>query len=261
MWIEYLVIIVSGILVGFINTLAGGGSVISLSLLLILGLPATIANGTNRVSVFFQTTSSVVTFWRNKMFTLRKIWWLVIPASAGSVAGAWFAVGISSRVLEIMMVAVMVIMLFFIFVKPDRWVKENTRFLLRKITWWQVILFIAIGFYAGFLQVGVGYFLLIGLVVGVGFELVKANAVKNLVVLFTATISLVIFIFSHQIHYLYGLLLSIGSVIGAYIASHLAVKKGALFVRWVVAGSVILALLKVSGLIDLTGVFAGLLHR
>ena len=113
MWVEYIIIIGAGILVGFINTLAGGGSVISLSLLLILGLPATIANGTNRVSIFFQTSSSVVTFWRKQLYTTRKIWWLIIPATAGSILGAWVATGIKAEVLEIAMVIIMACMLIF----------------------------------------------------------------------------------------------------------------------------------------------------
>ena len=259
MWVEYLIIIVAGILVGFINTLAGGGSVISLSLLLILGLPATIANGTNRVSVFFQTSSSVITFWRKKMFTTRKIWWLILPATVGSVIGAWVATGIKSEALEIAMVIIMAFMLIFIFLKPERWMKENTAFLEKKIRWWQVFLFFAVGWYAGFIQVGVGYFLLMALVLGVGFELVKANAVKNLIVLFSAAVSLVIFIASDQVNYLYGLLLSIGSIIGAYIASMMAVKKGGKFVGWVIVASVILAGLKITGLVDFKEIFQSIL--
>lgn len=260
MIIEYSLIILAGILAGFINTLAGGGSMISLSLLLILGLPATIANGTNRMSVFFQTSSSVTTFWRQKMFTTRKIWWLILPATIGSIAGAWVAVGINSDALEIAMVIIMAFMLVFIFIKPERWMKENTAFLEKKIQWWQVLLFFAVGLYAGFLQVGVGYFLLMALVLGVGFELVKANAVKNLVILFSAAVSLVIFVFSDQVNYLYGILLSIGSIAGAYIASMMAIKKGGKFIRWVIVASVILAVLKVTGLVDFQELYSGMLR-
>ena len=121
-------------------------------------------------------------------------------------------------------------------------------------------MFFAVGLYAGFLQVGVGYFLLMALVMGVGFELVKANAVKNLIVLFSATVSLVIFILSDQVYYLYGILLSIGSILGAYIASMMAVKKGGKFVRWVIVGSVVLVALKITGLVDFKELFRGILR-
>jgi uncharacterized membrane protein YfcA len=257
---DILILILAGILAGFINTLAGGGSVITLSLLLILGLPATVANGTNRLNVLFQTISSVVVFWRKKMFIHSKIPWLIIPAAIGSVGGAWTATGINTRHLEVAMVVIMAIMLLFMFVKPSLWLRENTSLLGKKIRWWQILMFLAVGWYAGFLHVGVGYLLLMALVLGVGFEIVKANAIKNLVVLFSAVVSLIIFMVSGQVQYFYGLLLSAGSVVGAYIASMMAVKKGGNFVRWVVVGSVILAVLKISGLVDFKEIFSTLLH-
>ncbi len=261
MLVEYLIIILAGILAGFINTLAGGGSVISLSLLLILGLPANIANGTNRLSIFFQTSSSVFTFWRNNLFTGKKIWWLIVPAAIGSVAGAWVATGIQSRHLEIAMLIIMAFTLVFIFLKPERWLKENTAFLGKKIKWWQILLFLAVGWYAGFIQVGVGYFLLIALVLGVGFELVRANAVKNLIILFSAAVSLIIFMMSGQVYYLYGILLSVGSILGAYIASVMALKKGGKFVRWILVVSVLLVLLKITGLVDFKELFLIVLNK
>ena len=110
-------------------------------------------------------------------------------------------------------------------------------------------------FYGGFIQVGVGYFLLMALVLGVGYDLVKANAVKNLIVFFYAIFALLVFIINGQVNYLYGLILSIGSVIGALIASYLAVKKGAGFIRAVIIVSVILTILQVSGLVNFTEFF------
>ena len=114
-----IVIILAGILVGFINTLSGGGSVISLSLLILLGLPANIANGTNRISIFFQTFSSVSSFTRQKMFDSMKPIWLGIPATVGSVIGAYVAVDAKEKVIEIAICIAMVLMVFFLFYKPD----------------------------------------------------------------------------------------------------------------------------------------------
>jgi uncharacterized protein len=247
-----IVIILAGILVGFINTLSGGGSVISLSLLILLGLPANIANGTNRISIFFQTFSSVSSFTKQKMFDSMKPVWLGIPATVGSVIGAYIAVDMKEKVIEIAICVAMVIMVFFLFYKPDRWLKENAGLLKGRITWWQVIIFFAVGFYGGFIQVGVGYFLLMALVLGVGYDLVKANAVKNLIVFLYAIFALLVFMIDGKVNYLYGIILSAGSVIGALIASYLAVKKGAGFIRIVIVLSVILTILQVSGLINFT---------
>src|ERR1035438_4813010 len=190
-----IVIILAGIVVGFINTLSGGGSVISLSLLILLGLPANIANGTNRISIFFQTFSSVSSFTKQKMFDSMKPIWLGIPATIGSLIGAYVAVDVKEKVIEIAICIAMVIMVFFLFYKPDKWLKENSMLLKGKITWWQVPIFFIVGLYGGFIQVGVGYFLLMALVLGVGYDLVKANAVKNLIVFLYAIFALLVFIF------------------------------------------------------------------
>jgi uncharacterized protein len=249
---EIIIIILAGILVGFINTLSGGGSIISLSLLILLGLPASIANGTNRISIFFQTLSSVGSFTRQKMFTSIKPIWLSIPATLGAVIGAWIAVDVSEKIIEISMTLAMVIMVFFLFYKPDKWLKENIHLLAGKIKFWQLGLFFAVGFYGGFIQVGVGYFLLMALVLGIGYDLVKANAVKNLIVFFYAIFALLVFIINGQVNYLYGIILSGGSIIGALIASYLAVKKGASFIRAVIVLSVVLTILQITGLVNFT---------
>ncbi len=251
-FIEILVIVVAGIIVGFINTLSGGGSVISLSLLLLLGLPANIANGTNRISIFFQTLSSVGSFTRQKMFTDLRPVWLGIPATVGAILGAYLAVDVNTRVIEIAMAVAMVIMLFFLFYKPDKWLKENPIMLSGPVKWWQYIIFFVVGFYGGFIQVGVGYFLLMALVLGVGYDLVKANAVKNLIVFFYAIFALLVFMIDGKVNYLYGVILSAGSMIGALIASYLAVKRGGGFIRAVILLSVVLTILQISGLINFT---------
>lgn len=252
---EIIIITTAGMLAGFINTLSGGGSVISLSLLILMGLPANIANGTNRINIFFQSLSSVSSFARQRMFTSMKPVWLGIPATLGSVLGAMVAVDVNKKVIEIAMAVAMVTMVFFLFYKPDKWLKENTRLLDRKITFWQLLIFFAVGFYGGFIQVGIGYFLLLSLVLGVGYNLVQANAVKNLIVFFYALFALAVFIINGQVNYLYGLILSAGSVIGALIASYLAVKKGAGFIRAVILLSVILSILQITGLFNFTEIF------
>jgi len=256
---EIIVIIVAGIFVGFINTLSGGGSVISLSLLVILGLPAGVANGTNRISIFFQTLSSVGSFTKQKMFTNLKPVWLGIPATIGAILGAYLAVDVNQKVIEIAMIIAMVLMGFFLFYKPDRWLRENPALFEKKLSWWQYAIFFVVGFYGGFIQVGVGYFLLMALVLGTGYDLVKANAVKNLIVFFYAIFALAVFLISGQVNYMYGLLLSAGSVIGALIASYFAVKKGAGFIRAVIVLSIILTVLQITGLVNFTNLLKSIL--
>jgi uncharacterized protein len=250
-----IALIFSGILVGFVNTLAGGGTIISLSLLMALGLPPTVANGTNRIAVFFQTITSTQSFNKHKILDIKKGLWLGIPTTIGSIAGALLAVDVDEKLFKMAMVLIMFIMVFFLFYKPERWLLGKRDLLSRKLDLKLVLIFTLIGFYGGFIHVGVGYFLIGALVLGLGYDLVKANALKVFIVLLYVPFSLLIFIINDQVYYLYGFIHAIGNVLGAYIASKYAIEKGANFVRWVIVIVVILTAFNVFGWIDLTSWF------
>jgi len=229
-----IALICSGILVGFINTLAGGGTIISLSLLMFLGLPATVANGTNRIAVLFQNIVAVANFRKNNTLELKKGLALSIPTILGSLAGASIAVKLNENIVEITIAVIMLCLLFIMLLRPRKWLEGNLQKYLQKPTWKTYILFCIIGLYGGFIHVGVGYFILAALVLHSGFNIVKANAVKNLLVLCYIPFTLIVFIWNGQVYWAYGLIHAIGNIIGAYIASKYAVKWGTEFVRWVV---------------------------
>ena len=256
--LEIIVLIVSGALVGFINTLAGGGSIISLSVLMMLGLPATVANGTNRIAIAVQTLTAVSSFKQQKVLEVKKGISLAIPAIVGSVIGAWIAVDINEVIFEKAIAVVMILMLVFILYKPQSWIKERTDLTSKKLTFWQILIFFLIGIYGGFIHVGVGYFLLAGIVLGAGYELVKANAIKVLIVLLYTPFTLLIFIMNDQVNWAYGLVMTIGNVAGAFIASRMAVKKGAAFVRWVIVVVILLTSAHLFGIIDIKAIVQSL---
>ncbi|MCF8366495.1 MAG: sulfite exporter TauE/SafE family protein [Bacteroidales bacterium] len=256
--IEIFALIAAGALVGFINTLAGGGSIISLSVLMMLGLPATVANGTNRIAIAVQNLTAVSSFRQQKVLDVKKGIWLALPAVVGSVIGAWIAADINELIFERAVAVVMLIMLIFILYKPQKWIKEREELTSRKITFWQVLLFFFIGMYGGFIQLGVGYFLLAGIVLGAGYELVKANAIKVLIVLLYTPFALMVFILNDQVNWAYGLVMTIGNVAGAFIASRMAVKKGAAFVRWVIIFVILLTSAHLFGIIDIKAIIQSL---
>jgi uncharacterized membrane protein YfcA len=259
-WIEVIILVVSGLLVGFINTLAGGGSIISLSILMFLGLPANIANGTNRVAIFIQNIAAVGSFRQQKVLDHRKGFWLAIPATLGSILGAWIAVDLDEAIIEKAIAIVMLIMMIVILYKPQRWLKGKEDLQKKKVSIWQVFLFFIIGIYGGFLHMGVGYALLAGIVLGAGYDLVKANAIKVFIILIWSPVILIVFMINGQVNYLYGLILSIGNVLGALIASRLAVKQGAVFVRWVIIAVILLTAAHVFGLIDIQEMVGSLIQ-
>jgi uncharacterized membrane protein YfcA len=224
---------VTGVVAGFVNTLAGSGSLITLPILILLGLPANVANGTNRVGVVMQNVVAVATFRSLGALDAGGTWKLVVPSVIGSVIGARLAVDLDEALLRQMIGALMLLMIVVMFIQPERWLVEHAG--PRRVRLWvEVPLFFVIGVYGGFLQAGVGIFLIAALVLSAGFNLVTANAVKNLLVLVFTAAALVVFIFNDQVDWVLGLLLAAGQMLGAWIAARMAVKRGARFVRWVV---------------------------
>jgi uncharacterized membrane protein YfcA len=176
------------------------------------------------VAIFIQNIAAVGSFRQQKVLDHRKGFWLAIPATIGSVIGALIAVDLNEEVIEKAIAIVMLVMMVVILYKPNRWLKGKKELQDKKVSIGQMILFFFIGIYGGFLHMGVGYALLAGIVLGAGYDLVKANAIKVFIILIWAPVILVVFIFYGQVNYLYGIVLSIGNVTGAIIASRLAVK-------------------------------------
>jgi uncharacterized protein len=246
-WYIYLILVGVGIFAGFINTLAGSGSLITLPLLMALGLPANVANGTNRIAILLQNLVGVSSFKKQKVLDIKTSMRLVVPAIVGSVIGALLAVDINEEIMKKTIGGLLLFMFIIILVKPTKWLKnaQTDAFLPY---WLQVIVFFLIGIYGGFIQAGVGFFLLTGLVLGSGYDLVKANAVKVLIIFLYTPLALVVFILNDQVDFLFGFVLAIGNMLGAFIAARYAVQWGVKFVRYLLLVTVFVASLKLLGI-------------
>jgi uncharacterized protein len=231
-WGLYILVILVGFISGFINTLAGSGSLISLPMLIFMGLPVNIANGTNRIAILLQSIIGVGSFKQKKVFEWRDGLWLTIPSIIGAFLGSMMAVNLDAKLMDRIIGVLLIFMFFVILFKPESWINKNAGSIKAKPTILNFIIFLAIGFYGGFIQAGVGFFLLAGLVLGAGFDLLRANAIKVLIVLAYTIVALGVFIFNKQVDYKLGLILGFGSMFGAWLATHVAVKKGASFIRW-----------------------------
>jgi uncharacterized membrane protein YfcA len=257
--IEIIILIIAGMLVGFINTLAGGGSIVSLSVLMMMGLPAPIANATNRIGILFQTLTATTSFRQQKVLDLKKAGKLAFPAIIGSLLGAWIAVDINEEILEKAIGVIMLMMLIFIFYKPQKYIYGRADVREKPLTWVHFVIFFFIGLYGGFIHMGVGYFLLAAIVVGAGFDLVKANAIKVFIVLVYTPFAIFVFLGFDQINWPYGLALAAGNFAGAFIASRLAVSKGVDFVKWVIVAVILITAADMFGLYDFKEITANLL--
>ncbi|MBN1821894.1 MAG: sulfite exporter TauE/SafE family protein [Prolixibacteraceae bacterium] len=246
-WYYILALVGVGFIAGFINTVAGGGSTLTLPLLMFLGLPASVANGTNRIAILLQNVIGVNTFRKNKVLNLSTDYKLAMPAIIGSIIGAFIAVEINESILEKVIAGLMVLMLVIIVAKPDVWVKERVGEVEPKPGILQYVIFFLIGLYGGFIQMGVGFFLLAGLVLGCGHNLVKANAVKVFIVLIYTAFALVIFLFNGQVDLKAGLILAAGNMVGAWAGAHFTIKGGARYVRYVLIFAMVIVILKLFG--------------
>jgi len=246
-WYFILALVGTGIAAGFINTTAGGGSMLTIPLLMALGLPANVANGTNRIAILLQNVIGVHTFQKKNVLDLTTDYRLAIPAIVGSVIGAFIAVEIDVVLLKKVIAGLMVILLFVVVLKPEVWVKERAGKVDAKPSLLQYVIFFFIGLYGGFIQMGVGFFLLAGLVLGCGHNLVKANAVKVFVVLIYTVFTLGIFIYHKQVDITAGLILAAGNMLGAWLGVHFQVKGGAKYVRYVLILAMIIVIINLFG--------------
>src|SRR6056297_3100535 len=249
-WYLILAVIGVGFMAGFINTLAGSGSLLTLPMLMFLGLPANVANGTNRIAILLQNVVGVASFKQQKVLNVKMGLWLAAPAIIGSLAGAQIAINLNETMMERAIGILLFVMFFLILYKPQQWVKGKAGEVSAKPTILQFIIFFFIAIYGGFIQAGVGLFLLAGLVLGAGVDLVKANALKLLIVLLYTPFALAVFFFNDQINWKIGLILAVGNMLGAFVASRFAVAWGAKYVRYILLAVILFSALKLLGVLD-----------
>lgn len=237
-WLELIALAVAGLVAGAINVIAGGGSFLTLPLLIFFGLPAALANGTNRVGVMSQNIAGVIGFHRHGAVDWRWALAASVPALAGAALGVWAALAVPEfafrRILSVAMVVVTVWSLVNQGRKP-----AGTRQLKPPTHWFVVLGFFVVGLYGGFIQAGVG-FLVLAITSAAGMDLVRGNAVKLLSVMLLTVLSLVVFAGAGQVDWPRGLALAAGNWAGAVIGVRMAVLRGHAWLEQVVTVTVIL---------------------
>lgn len=173
--------------------------------LIFIGLPANVANATNRIAILLQNVVSVSSFKQKKILNFKTDSKLLLPVALGSIAGAFIAVDINEEIFKKVIAGLLIIMFFMLLLKPDAWVKANADKAKMKSPWLRNVIFFLLGIYGGFIQIGIGFFLLAGLVLGCGYDLLKANAIKLFIVLFYTIIALAIFIWNDLVDFKVGL--------------------------------------------------------
>ena len=243
-WYHYLLLVGVGFVVGFINTVAGGASLISLPILIFLGLPPAVANGTNRVAIVLQTAIAVAGFKSKGVSTFPFNIYLGISALLGSVIGAYIAVDIKgetfNRILAIIMVAVVLIIIF----KPRVNVAELEERITGKYLWIGMLAFFFIGIYGGFINAGIGFIIILFLHYVHRLSLVRTNATKVAVVFIYTLAALVVFALNDKVIWKVGLVLALGNGLGAWFSSRISVDKGDGYIKIFLVGMVLVMAVK-----------------
>jgi len=242
-WINLLLLFSVGAIAGFLNVMAGGGSTLTLPMLIFMGLDSALANGTNRVAILAQNVAAVLSFKQEKLLQFRLSMKLAIWTLPGAVLGALLAVNISNelfqKLLAIVMVGIMVTILF-----PTRYKANMTAENLSYRPWLLYPALFGIGFYGGFLQVGVGFLIMAALMHLLKISLVHVNMHKVFIVFFFTLPALFIFVATGNIDWVYGLVLSAGNALGAWWAAKVSVKKGEGVIRGALLIAIFISVLK-----------------
>jgi uncharacterized membrane protein YfcA len=235
-----------GSIAGVLNVMAGGGSTITLPVLIFLGLEPTLANGTNRLGIIAQTLSAVVSFRQEKYHDFKLSLKLTAFALPGSIAGAIIATRISNELFKKILAYVLIGVTASLLLRKAN--KNKALEQQGKPSWWIYPVMLGIGFYGGFMQVGVGFLFMASLFYLMKLDLIRVNMHKVFIIFVYTIPAFLIFAFTEKVEWKYGLILALGMGLGGWWAAKISVKKGEKFIRIVLIAAILLMALKLLGL-------------
>lgn len=247
MAITHLVLLFAvGVAAGFININAGGGSSLTLPTLIFMGLDGALANGTNRIAIMIQNIFAVASFRKNQFHEFGTSLRLSVFTLPGAVAGALLAVRISNALFQQILGVVLISIVFSLFFSN---VFRNTNSEGKSQKNWLIYPALAgIGFYGGFLQIGVGFLFMAALYHLLKLNLVRVNMHKVFIILIFTLPALLIFILTGNVSWRLGLVLAAGNSLGGWWGAHFAVKGGEKVIRIILAVAIVLMALKLLGI-------------
>jgi uncharacterized membrane protein YfcA len=240
-WWEALLLIFGGIAAGGINAVAGGGSMLTVPLLVLAGVPGNAANGSNRVGILTGNLASAAEFRRLGVDGIKHALPVVGPALVGSLVGSLGISRLTDDTFETVFGLLMIPLILLTINKPkvraggESWSQTTT-----------MVVFFAVGIYGGAIQAGVGLVMLAALS-RAGFDLVTANSIKVLVNVAVTSVALPVFILQGNVEWIPALILAVGLTIGGSLGARLGVAKGEDWIRRVMVVAVVALALRLLG--------------
>lgn len=239
MLLTSLILFVVGLVAGTLNVISGGGSLLSLPVMIFLGLPPTVANGTNRVAILIQNIGAAWSFHQRGLLSREWLLMAVPPALLGALLGTVAAVNIGELAFQRILAVILVVVAAWTLWHPVKLLEEGNAELptgTRRLAF--IAAFFVIGVYGGFIQAGIG-FLILAATSMAGFNLIRGNALKVTLVLCFTPLTLVLFAFNGKVEWAMGFALAAGNFLGGLAGVHLQVLKGHAWVRGVVTATIV----------------------
>ncbi len=219
-----------GVISGYLNVLAGGGSVLTLPVLIFLGLDSALANGTNRVAILIQNIVSASEFQRSRGYPIRTVLTYSLWTLPGAIAGAFYATSVSNELFQTILGFVILGVVVTLLIPRAAIFSPGVHTGLPRSRWIYPAL-LAIGFYGGFMQVGVGFLFMAALFHLLKLDLVNVNMYKVLIVLVYTVPALLIFVWSGDVDWVLGWILAAGSALGGWLAVKASIRGGEKIIR------------------------------
>lgn len=249
-WYQYLAFFVVGAVSSAINSIAGGGSTISLPVMIFLGLPPTVANGTNRVGLFAGNLASAISLWRGGLLNRKVFWNLLWPTIIGSLLGIVFLVHIGDRLFQGIL-SVTILFVVFAGILKNKLESSKPKTPPEKLSVGAFLAFFFIALYGCIIQVGVGFLQIFALSRYTGLDLLRVNAIKNALTTSFLLVSTIGLIVIGKVEWGLAICVAAGSVLGGILGSALQRRNGDGFIRKVISvAAIAMALVLLKDLLD-----------
>lgn len=214
-----------GILAGFLNVVAGGGSLLTLPTMIFMGLPPNVANASNRVAILLQNVFAIKRFQKSGLVEAKYSIFLGLAALPGAALGAVLAVDIEGELFSRILSVVMVLVGVTILAGKPKSISKKMAGGSKGVNVLSLVIFFLIGIYGGFIHAGVGFIVILALELLGHSSMAKINSIKVTVAFIYTLVAVSIFIIDGAIHWGYGLVLALGTSIGGWLGSYFSIKK------------------------------------
>lgn len=218
--------LVAGLACGFLNTAASSGTAVSLPILMLIGLDPVTANATNRIPVLIGALSATSSFHRKKLVPWPLAIRVSLPVTVGALIGAGLAEVIPGRDLGLIITGAVLVALLLLFTKLKQAIESAP---VREVRYGdkEILIFLLIGVWLGFIVLDGATYLLLALTLGVSLPLVQSNAVKSAVLVPTSLIAIGVFAMKGNLDWTLGLITGVGAIVGGLLGARLAAHEPA----------------------------------